>query len=73
MFVAVSVLGLVVVVAIRRWMLAPLPAGTDRSVLPGRRQGASALLRSPVIWGFAVMFFAYDTVVWASTAGAPPT
>ncbi|WP_308406491.1 MFS transporter [Streptomyces sp. AC602_WCS936] len=64
MFIAVSVLGLGVVVAIRRWMPAPLPAERTGPVLRRGGKSASALLRSSVIWGFAVMFFAYDTVVW---------
>ncbi|MFI2641123.1 MFS transporter [Streptomyces sp. NPDC018610] len=64
MFAAVSVLGLLVVVAVRRRMPGALPA--EQTGPPPERTGgsAAALLRSPVIWGFAVMFFAYDTVVW---------
>ncbi|WP_225630741.1 MFS transporter [Streptomyces solaniscabiei] len=64
MFGAVSVLGLAVVAAIRRWLPAPLPEEQTGPLLKGAGSGAGALLRSPVIWGFAVMFFAYDTVVW---------
>ncbi len=47
MFVAVSVLGLVVVVAIRRHMPAPLPAEKTGPVLRRTGHGPSALLRSP--------------------------
>ncbi|GAA5053005.1 MFS transporter [Streptomyces similanensis] len=64
MFTATSVLGLLVVAAVRRWMPAPLPA--ERTGPPLQRTGraTATLLKSPAIWGFAVMFFAYDTVVW---------
>ncbi|MEU6444103.1 MFS transporter [Streptomyces sp. NPDC047046] len=64
MFAAVSVLGLVVVVAVRRRMPGPLPAEQTGPLLERTGHAASTLLKSPVIWGFAVMFFAYDTVVW---------
>ncbi|MFJ9041810.1 MFS transporter [Streptomyces sp. NPDC102406] len=64
MFAAVSVLGLAVVVVIRRRMPDPLPADRTGPVLARTEGAASAVLRSPVIWGFAAMFFAYDTVVW---------
>jgi MFS family permease len=64
MFTVVSVLGLAVVVAVRRWLPAPLPAEQTGPVLAGAGGSARTLLRSPVIWGFAVMFFAYDVVVW---------
>ncbi|WP_367223654.1 MFS transporter [Streptomyces sp. 16-176A] len=64
MFAVISVLGLLVLAAIRCWMPAPLPAERTGPPLQGAGRAASALLRSPAIWGFAVMFFAYDTVVW---------
>ncbi|MEU6104082.1 MFS transporter [Streptomyces flaveolus] len=64
MFGAVSVLGLAVVAAIRRRLPAPLPEEQTGPLLSSAGSGTGALLRSPVIWGFAVMFFAYDTVVW---------
>ncbi|MFG3157870.1 MFS transporter [Streptomyces sp. NPDC048219] len=64
MFGAVSVLGLAVVAAVRHWLPGPLPEEQTGPLLKSAGPGAGALLRSPVIWGFAVMFFAYDTVVW---------
>ncbi|WP_367046207.1 MFS transporter [Streptomyces sp. Je 1-332] len=64
MFTAVSVLGLAVVIAIRRRMPEPLPAALTGPALERAEGAASSLLRSPVIWGFALMFFGYDTVVW---------
>lgn len=63
MFAAVSVLGLVALVAIRRWMPPPLPEVQTGAVRKARG-ATSTLLRSPVMWGFALMFFAYDVVVW---------
>ncbi|MFI7387217.1 MFS transporter [Streptomyces sp. NPDC049813] len=64
MFLVVSVLGLAVVVAIRRRLPGPLPAALTGPVLEQVEGAAARLLRSPVIWLFALMFFAYDTVVW---------
>ncbi|MEV4341981.1 MFS transporter [Streptomyces sp. NPDC049590] len=64
MFLAVSVLGLLVVVAIRRRLPGPLPAERTGPSLSHPKGAAAALLRSPAVWGFAVMFLAYDVVVW---------
>ncbi|MCX2733472.1 MFS transporter [Saccharopolyspora sp. NFXS83] len=61
-FCAVAGLGLLVFVAVLRWM--PEPLSLD---LTGPRRvagGTMRVLRSPAIWGFAVMFFAYDIVSW---------
>ncbi|WP_243789611.1 MFS transporter [Saccharopolyspora gloriosae] len=63
-FLAVAGLGLLVFVAVVRWMPEPLSpdvTGPGRSPGPG---GTLRVLRSPAIWGFAVMFFAYDIVSW---------
>ncbi|WP_411075900.1 MFS transporter [Streptomyces sp. cmx-4-7] len=64
MFVAVSGLGLLVVVAIRRWLPAPLPEEETGPPLKPGKGAAAALLKSPAVLGFAVLFFAYDVVVW---------
>lgn len=64
MFAAVSVLGLLVVIAVRRWMPGPLPAEQTGPLLERAEGAAAKLLKSPMIWGFALMFFAYDVVVW---------
>ncbi|MGW8375114.1 MFS transporter [Streptomyces sp. ODS28] len=64
MFVAVSVLGLLVLVAVRRWMPPPLPESETGPVLRRARGATRAVLRSPAMWGFAAMFFAYDIVIW---------
>lgn len=61
-FLAVAGLGLLVFVVVLRWMPEPLPLD-----LTGPRRvagGTMRVLRSPAIWGFAVMFFAYDVVSW---------
>ncbi|MEV8565208.1 MFS transporter [Streptomyces sp. NPDC051322] len=64
MFLAVCGLGLVVMVAIRRWMPGPLPETLTGPMLRKARGATAAVLRSPVMWGFAVMFFAYDVIIW---------
>ncbi|MFF9521036.1 MFS transporter [Streptomyces achromogenes] len=64
MFAAVSVLGLLVVVAIRRGLPGPLPAEQTGPPLRRPKGAVTALLGSPAVWGFAVMFLAYDVVVW---------
>lgn len=64
MFAAVSVLGLLVVVAIRRGLPGPLPAEQTGPPLRRPKGAATALLGSLAVWGFAVMFLAYDVVVW---------
>ncbi|MFF0462653.1 MFS transporter [Streptomyces mexicanus] len=64
MFAVLSVLGLLVVFAVRRWMPAALPARDTGPVLGTTRGAARLLLRSGAMWGFAAMFFGYDVVVW---------
>ncbi|MCF2129589.1 MFS transporter [Strepomyces sp. STD 3.1] len=64
MFAAVSVLGVLVVLAVRRWMPAELPEEETGPPLRPAEGAATALMRSPAILGFAVMFFAYDIVIW---------
>ncbi|KGI81973.1 MFS transporter [Actinopolyspora erythraea] len=64
MYVTVSVLGILVLVAIMRWM-PPEMAPEHTGQLVRRARGATAaVLRSPVMWGFALLFFAYDVVIW---------
>lgn len=66
MFLAVAGLGLLVLVAVRRWMPPELPREQTGPV-GVERGGAARMLRSPAIWGFAVMFFGYDVVSWGIT------
>ncbi|MGX1809512.1 MFS transporter [Nocardia sp. NPDC055321] len=71
MFALISVLGLGVIVAWRRWMPEPLPQQelpvTDRPPAADRR----AVLFSPALLGFAAIFFGYDVLVWGVTAWTP--
>ncbi|WP_234426753.1 MFS transporter [Streptomyces niger] len=64
MFLTVCLLGILVLVAVRRWMPAPLPDADTGADAPRADGAARAVLRSPAIWGFALMFFAYDVVIW---------
>ncbi|MET9497853.1 MFS transporter [Streptomyces sp. NPDC006552] len=64
MFATVSLLGFLVVLAVRRWMPAALPEQQTGPPVKPAKGAAVALMRSPVILGFAVMFFAYDIVIW---------
>ena len=63
-FASVAVLGLLVFAAVLRWMPEPLDPELTGPVRAGWAGGARRVLRSPAIWGFAVMFFAYDLVSW---------
>ncbi|MGV9412927.1 MFS transporter [Nocardia sp. NPDC003693] len=71
MFALISVLGLGVIIAWRRWMPEPLPQQelpvTDRPPAADRR----AVLFSPALLGFAAIFFGYDVLVWGVTAWTP--
>ncbi len=64
MFLTVCLLGVLVLVAVRRWMPAPLPEADTGADAPRTKGAARAVLRSPAIWGFALLFFAYDVVIW---------
>ncbi|MFQ6332101.1 MFS transporter [Nocardia sp. CWNU-33] len=72
MFAVISVLGVLVVLAWRRWMPKPLPNNDidAASQLPDR-QAAKVVRRSPALLGFAVMFFGYDALVWGVSAWIP--
>ncbi|PQP17882.1 MFS transporter [Rhodococcus opacus] len=69
MFAVIAVLGVVVVVAIKRWMPAALPS--DVSTLDpatahrsSSSSGVGIVLRAPAMWCFALVFFGYDVIVW---------
>lgn len=66
MFLAVAGLGVLVLLALLRWMPPELPRERTGPVAV-ERGGAARMLRSPAIWGFAVMFFGYDVVSWGLT------
>ncbi|MEU0538790.1 MFS transporter [Nocardia sp. NPDC005978] len=71
MFALISVLGVGVIFAWRRWMPEPLAQQespvTDRPPAADRR----AVLFSPALLGFAAIFFGYDVLVWGVTAWTP--
>ncbi|MDR7304102.1 MFS transporter [Haloactinomyces albus] len=64
MYVTVSVLGVLVLLAVVRWMPAPLPPEQTGQMVRRARGATAAVLRSPVMWGFALLFFSYDVVIW---------
>ncbi|QFU86943.1 MFS transporter [Amycolatopsis sp. YIM 10] len=64
-FAAIAVLGVFVFMALRKWLPAPRTTA-DRQ--PG---GGRAVLLSPVMWRFALMFFGYDVIVWGLASWVP--
>ncbi|WP_162958267.1 MFS transporter [Nocardia yunnanensis] len=77
MFAIISVLGVAVILAWRRWMPEPLAqdeiavAQDEIAVAPDTRAERRAVLFSPALLGFAVIFFGYDVMVWGVTAWTP--
>ncbi|MFE2961336.1 MFS transporter [Nocardia tengchongensis] len=71
MFAVISVLGVAVILAWRRWM--PEPLVQDEPPMADAAPGAErrTVLFSPALLGFAVMFFGYDVLVWGVTAWTP--
>lgn len=65
LFVAISVLGLLITVTFVRRMPAPLPDAVGGSPRPRR---ALELLKVPAMWLFALAFFGYDLMVWGTSA-----
>ncbi|WP_405490008.1 MFS transporter [Nocardia sp. NBC_00511] len=70
MFAVISVLGVAVIVAWRRWMPEPL-AQDEIPMVDGSPADRRAVLFSPALAGFAVIFFGYDVLVWGVTAWTP--
>ncbi|MRH90829.1 MFS transporter [Nocardia sp. SYP-A9097] len=71
MFALISVLGVAVILAWRRWMPEPLPrdvTAEDEAVSAADRR---AVLFSPALLGYAAIFFGYDVLVWGVTAWTP--
>ncbi len=71
MFALISVLGVAVILAWRRWMPEPLPQ--DRTPVDAQAEAADrrAVLLSPALLGYAAIFFGYDVLVWGVTAWTP--
>ncbi|MGW5109731.1 MFS transporter [Nocardia sp. NPDC004123] len=71
MFGVISVLGVAVILAWRRWMPEPLVQDEIPVASAGTRAERRAVLLSPALIGFAVIFFGYDVLVWGVTAWTP--
>lgn len=71
MFALISVLGVAVIFAWRRWMPEPLPQ--DMTLVDEKAEAADrrAVLFSPALLGYAAIFFGYDVLVWGVTAWTP--
>ncbi|WP_040813324.1 MFS transporter [Nocardia concava] len=71
MFAVISVLGVAVILAWRRWMPEPLVQDDIPIANVGTKAERRAVLFSPTLLGFAVIFFGYDVLVWGVTAWTP--
>ncbi|MFE5286698.1 MFS transporter [Nocardia sp. NPDC056611] len=71
MFAVISVLGVAVILAWRRWMPEPLTQDEIPVAPAGPAAERRSVLFSPALLGFAVMFFGYDVLVWGVTAWTP--
>ncbi|WP_306359995.1 MFS transporter [Nocardia sp. CC227C] len=72
MFALISLLGVAVLLAWRRWMPEPLPEATAPGAPPVRDDRMRRLvMRSPALLGYAVIFFGYDAIVWGLSAWMP--
>ncbi|MFE1902360.1 MFS transporter [Streptomyces gardneri] len=81
-FWSTAALGLLALVAVRRWLPAPLPRGTDGPT-PGADGAPAALeaaatspplrevLRKGVLWRFSLMMFGYNTIIWGLNTWVP--
>ncbi|MEU3430231.1 MFS transporter [Streptomyces gardneri] len=81
-FWSTAALGLLALVAVRRWLPAPLPRGTDGPApgddgVPVAREAAAAspplreVLRKGVLWRFSLMMFGYNTIIWGLNTWVP--
>ena len=66
MFLAISLLGVLIALAFLRWMPRPI-VPVETSAAHG---GARTLLRQPVMWLFVLVFFGYDILVWGANSWA---
>ncbi|ALO11771.1 putative MFS transporter [Streptomyces venezuelae] len=81
-FWSTAALGLLALVAVRRWLPAPLPRGADGPApgddgAPVAREAAAAspplreVLRKGVLWRFSLMMFGYNTIIWGLNTWVP--
>ncbi|MBL1078199.1 MFS transporter [Nocardia sp. 2] len=71
MFAVISILGVAVILAWKRWMPDPLPQPEIQVADAPPAAERRAVLRSPALLGFAVIFFGYDALIWGVTAWTP--
>ncbi|WP_426404450.1 MFS transporter [Streptomyces sp. R-07] len=67
-FWSTAALGVLVLLAVRLWLPAPLPR-TDDAEAP--RPELRAVLRKGVLWRFALMMFGYNTIIWGLNTWVP--
>jgi predicted MFS family arabinose efflux permease len=68
-FFVLAALSVAVFAVVRHWLPpASVPADTRFLPTPGRTK---AVLRSWVLWRFALMFFGYDLIVWGLSSWVP--
>ncbi len=70
-FGIISVFGVAVILAWRKWMPEPLTQDVQPVTLGLSSGERRRVLFSPAIMGFAVIFFGYDVLVWGVTAWTP--
>lgn len=66
MFLAISLLGVLVAFAFLKWMPNPIVPIEPRTT----RSGTKSLLRQPVMWLFVTVFFGYDILIWGANSWA---
>ncbi|WP_405497236.1 MFS transporter [Nocardia sp. NBC_00511] len=66
-FWSAAAVGLLVSLAVRRW----LPEPTDNVRTPGFRVPVRVVLRSGVLWRFAAIMFGYNVIGWGLSTWAP--
>ncbi|MEV6065014.1 MFS transporter [Nocardia sp. NPDC052001] len=71
MFALISVLGVAVIIAWRKWMPEPLPQDATQENEELSAAERRAVLFSPALLGYAAIFFGYDVLVWGVTAWTP--
>ncbi|MEV0171997.1 MFS transporter [Streptomyces sp. NPDC050803] len=70
-FFSTAALGVLVVVAMRAWLPAPLPQAEPEPEAPASRPAATAMLRQGVLWRFSLIMLGYSTIIWGLNTWVP--